>query len=443
MRRWRYRRLQHQLFVWLAFSILASVLAALLVFGFMRSLESPAGLRFRQLSAFASRQFAERWHDPAARQAFARELAEVFEVTIWLEDAKGELLVREGAPECHAPRHELDVGLDGVRLGHVRACFHGQHRFGALTFVLVLGSMCLVLWTAAALVSRRITRPLSLLVGTTREIGSGNLSARVRLGRHQGGELGLLAESVNDMAERIERQMRDQRELLAAVSHEVRSPLARLRVCAELLRGGGPNLRALDAIEREVEDLDVLVGKLLASSRLDFETLVKKSVVAAELCREALERRKLPATLLSDQTHGQRVDVDATLISRALDNLLDNAARHGGGARGCTVRLEPTPDAAREHAARAGQGAEMGQRTRSMLIFEVHDAGAGFAAETLPRAFDAFYSDGRSSHDLPGSLGLGLALVRRIALAHGGQAWAENMPDIGARVSFSVSLAQG
>lgn len=443
MRRWRHRRLQHQLFVWLAFSILASVLAAALVLGLLRPQESPVGVRFRQVSAFGSRQFAERWHDPVGRRAFARELAQVFELTLWLHDDTGRMLLREGPAECRGPRHSLDVDLEGVRLGQVRMCFHGQHRFGALAGVLVLGSMCLVLWTAAALVARRITRPLSLLVGTTREIGSGNLSARVRLGRHRGGELGLLAESVNDMAERIERQMRDQRELLAAVSHEVRSPLARLRVCVELLRGGGPNLKALDAIEREVEDLDILVGKLLASSRLDFETLVRRSVVAAELCGEALERRKLPITLLDDQTDRARVDVDATLISRALDNLLDNAARHGGGVRRCTLRLEPTPDVGRENVSNPGQRAEGGQRTPSMLIFDVSDAGPGFSGETLPRAFDAFYRDGRASHDQPGSLGLGLALVRRIAVAHGGQAWAENMPDSGARVSFSVALRQG
>ena len=85
---------------------------------------------------------------------------------------------------------------------------------------------------AAALVARRVVRPLSLLIDTTREIGRGNLDARVRLGRHQRGELGLLADSVNDMAQRLEAQMREQRELLAAVSHEVRSPLARLRVSA-------------------------------------------------------------------------------------------------------------------------------------------------------------------------------------------------------------------
>ena len=73
MKRWRHRRLQHQLFVWLATGILASVLAAALVLGLMRPLDSPVGVRFQQVSAFGSRQFAERWHDPAARQAFARE----------------------------------------------------------------------------------------------------------------------------------------------------------------------------------------------------------------------------------------------------------------------------------------------------------------------------------------------------------------------------------
>ncbi len=417
----RYRRLQHQLFAWLALTILVTGVVVALVLSLMQSGSSPFMARVEQVSAFAATQFLERWQDPGARDAYTRELAEAFGATIGLTDAEGNLLVQVGPPGCHGMRRTLDIEREGVLLGQVRACLHSHHRGGALTGLVVLGSACLVLWTAAALVARRITRPLSLLVGATREIGSGNLSARVRLGRHQRGELGLLAESVNDMAERIERQMRDQRELLAAVSHEVRSPLSRLRVCAEILRGDRHDTRALDAIEREVLELDTLIGKLLASSRLDFEMLTKQSVVLADLCREVMDRRQLAKGLLDDRTAGARVDVDPTLIARALDNLFDNAVRHGNGPSSCVLRFE------------------QGSLAKPVLICEVHDSGPGFAPETLARAFDAFYRAGESSHAQPGSLGLGLTLVLRIAQAHGGQAWAENVPGGGARVAFSVA----
>jgi signal transduction histidine kinase len=312
------------------------------------------------------------------------------------------------------------VRRGAVELGKVRVCLNGSRGF-ALSLLLVLGSACCVLWTAAAVVARRLIHPLSLLIRTTREIGSGNLSARVRLGRHQQGELGLLAESVNDMAQRIERQMRDQRELLAAVSHEVRSPLARLRVATEILRSGAPNERVLDAVEREVAELDTLIGKLLASSRLDFESLSRKSVVAAEIFADVLERRKLPSDMLCDESAGQRAELDVTLIARALDNLLDNAERHAGGATRCVLRIE-------------------GASPPGRLVFEVQDAGPGFAAAALPRVFEGFSSGGAQKRSEHGSLGLGLALVQRIARAHGGRAWAENRPEGGAKVGFDVAL---
>ncbi|HVZ32357.1 MAG TPA: HAMP domain-containing sensor histidine kinase, partial [Polyangiaceae bacterium] len=317
------------------------------------------------------------------------------------------------------PSPELRVVRAGVELGRVRVCWNGSHNF-ARAVVVVLGSACIVLWAAAAVVARRLIRPLSLLIRTTREIGSGNLAARVRLGRHQQGELRLLAESVNDMARRIERQMRDQRELLAAVSHEVRSPLARLRVATEMLRSGTATPQLLDAVEREVIELDALIGKLLASSRLDFETLSKTEVVAADVFADVLGRRGLGRELLDDQSGGQRVPLDITLIARALDNLLDNAERHAGGARHCVLR----PDAA-----------------TSRLVFEVHDAGPGFPSDVLPRIFDGLTSgSGARKRSTQGSLGLGLALVQRIARAHGGRAWAENLPGGGAKVAFDVAL---
>jgi two-component system OmpR family sensor kinase len=225
---------------------------------------------------------------------------------------------------------------------------------------------------------------------------------------------------VNDMAQRIERQMNDQRELLAAVSHEVRSPLARLRVGAEILRTDPNNARALDSIELEVVELDGLVGNLLASSRLDFGTSSKQLVVLSDLVQNVLSRHQLPATLFDDRSQGARAAVDPTLIARALDNLIENALRHAGGVAGCTLR--PAADA-------------------PAFVFEVRDAGPGFGRDVLPRVFEPFYRGHATSPVAPGSLGLGLCLVLRIARAHGGDAWARNAEGGGAEVAFSVAAS--
>jgi signal transduction histidine kinase len=145
---------------------------------------------------------------------------------------------------------------------------------------------------------------------------------------------------------------------------------------------------------------------------------------------DVLERRKLDPGLLEDQTGGRRAAVDPTLITRALDNLLDNAERHGCGVAACLLRIE----------AAAGTPSAREARALEHLIFEVRDAGPGFEPRTLPRVFEAFYRAGESGRTGPASLGLGLTLVQRIARAHGGRAWAENAASGGASVGFSVAL---
>ena len=150
-------------------------------------------------------------------------------------------------------------------LGTVRGCVEPRkHPRG--TFLVGFVAALATIWTASAFIARRLTRPLGELVRVTRAIGNGDLAARVRLGRHQTGEVGALADSVNEMAVRIETMLREERELMAAVSHELRSPLARLRVLVELARSGASEPRLLE-IEREIVGIDALIGKLLALRR--------------------------------------------------------------------------------------------------------------------------------------------------------------------------------
>jgi signal transduction histidine kinase len=255
----------------------------------------------------------------------------------------------------------------------------------------------------------RLTRPLLMVIRAARDIGDGKLETRLDIDHHRG-ETRVLAMAINDMAERIEQQLKDQRQLLAAVSHELRTPLGHMRVLIDTARAANDR-KALGELEREVLVLDDLVGRLLASSRLEFGNLdcrpldlgalVSDVATAAGVAPEAIEA-------IGDV----RASVDPTLVRRAVANLLDNARVHGGGA--VAVRIE--------------------RRARQVAI-EVDDAGPGMPADRRADAFRAFVP----SHN--GGLGLGLALVSRIAVAHGGGAWISDRPGGGTRVGFTVELA--
>src|SRR6185436_630488 len=116
------------------------------------------------------------------------------------------------------------------------------------------------------------------------------------------GEAAELAVTMNDMAARIERHLSEQRELLATVSHELRTPLARIRLLTELSRGGAPTDKTLDDLDREVMEMDALVGDLLASSRMDFAVLSRRPLDAIETAARALERAGAdPAALVVER----------------------------------------------------------------------------------------------------------------------------------------------
>ena len=219
----------------------------------------------------------------------------------------------------------------------------------------------------------------------------------------------MLSEALNDMAERIEQHVNDQRTLLAGVSHELRTPLGHVRLLVELAREGATTdaARRLDEIEREVVEMDDLVGQLLASARLDFSLDEPRAVDAVDVARRAIERAGLPASTLH-APEAVSIRGDPTLLARALANLIGNARAHAGGAT--KVRVE---------------------REKQGVAFLVEDVGPG-----LPKDGDLFAPFvGKGDH---GTLGLGLYLVRRIALAHGGAVVAEDKPGGGARVGFRV-----
>jgi two-component system OmpR family sensor kinase len=408
------------LFLWFG----ATIVLTGLVVGAVVALFGPGGSewqdnvgRFRELGRT---EFSRSWDRPEDRKALTNAVAHAFRANVTVEDASGRIIEQVGE-RCEGG-YELDVSRGGTLLGVVHGCLEPHRHPRGIFFVGLLAAVA-TLWGASAFIARRLTRPLGELVRVTRAIGDGDLAARVRLGRHQTGEVGALADSVNEMAVRIERQLKEERELMAAVSHELRSPLARLRVLVELARSGGagapPNNGTAAApegrlaeIEREIVGIDALIGKLLASSRLEFGAARPQTLVANVAAARALETAGIAPDVLVDETNGASVEADPTLLARALGNLVENAAEHAGGVERLTIREAP-----------------------GVLRFEVKDGGPGFSNDDLTRVFEPFT---RGKKTDGASLGLGLSLVARIARAHGGRAFAENAAEGGARVVIEL-----
>ena len=301
----------------------------------------------------------------------------------------------------------------------------GMHDHAEVLSVAIASALAALV--GAGLLARMILRPIEQLRGASGRLAGGDLGARAsELGTRELRELGA---SFNEMATNIEELFDARRQLVAWASHDLRTPVASLRAMIETIEDGLATAdEYLPAIGEQVETLAGLVDDLFELALLDAGavTLERRDASLGDLIASCLRsvdpearRRNIRLEARLDPAD-PAVRIAPDQVERVLRNLIANAVRHtpANGAVSITAR----PDA-------------------DQLIVAVEDTGDGLPPDAEQRMFDRFWRDDDSRTRSTGGAGLGLAIAKGLVLAHGGEIWAENRSAGGARVAFTLPLA--
>jgi len=320
----------------------------------------------------------------------------------------------------------------GGRGGHRPPPFPRSFLGGPGAVNLLVGILLSV--AAGIWLSRRFTRPLAMLARGAGALGAGDLGHRVPVAGND--EFGQVAASLNHMAERIGDQVRELQEdgrrrqqLLADVSHELRSPVTALKAMAEALRDGvaaGPErtARATGAILESAERMERLVNDLIELARLDLDEFplhpapIDLRMALADCLRRHRQAAQSAGIRLHPLPEGAPVMLsgDPHRLAQVFDNLLDNSISHAGAGADVHVSVEPG----------------------NPLTVVVSDTGRGISAQHLPYLFDAFYRGDPSRTPGGRHSGLGLRIARGIAHAHGGDLRVESTESQGTRAILTL-----
>jgi signal transduction histidine kinase len=310
----------------------------------------------------------------------------------------------------------MDVGSDErgpLRFVAMRAPQRGLMPHMQLPMLIEILVSLLVIGVVSWLIARSMGKPVEQLQQAVRRVAAGDLTARIGAPLTDSkDELGQLARDFDHMAHRIESLVERNRWLLRDVSHELRSPLARLQMALELGRGEAQSSVQpyFDRASREILRLDELIAEMLALARAEEGAagMAAEPVDIGELARERLaeaqmelDSRGLRASL--DGVETLKVEGYPVLLGRALDNLISNAIKFSPPGSEIQLRVDALE-----------QGAQI----------SVEDRGPGVPEAELPHLFSPFY---RGSNGLRANgQGLGLAIVERIVQVHGGRCLAVN-----------------
>ncbi len=360
------------------------------------------------------------------------------------DDRGGRPVELHGAPgvQYRPPQHlPTLIGPDGAPYRFVLLPRH-RSKFGIIDqppVRWILLSVALIVTGAVSyLLARSITRPIDDLTAATQKLAAGDLAARSSSAtRARGDELARLGASFDTMAQRIHELIESRERLLRDISHELRSPLARMRVALGLVRQPGADAeRQLARLELEIERLNGLIGQILSVSRL--------GAAGAELELERVDLGGLIETIVRDATYeaqsadrtvsweppARRIEVRGNphWLGSAIENVVRNAVRHTPAGSAVKLGLVEEPGCA---------------------LVCVEDEGPGVPADDLEHIFEPFYRSSGSAGSAgvasardraSGGEGLGLAITERVLRAHGGSVRALNRQSGGLRVELRLPV---
>jgi two-component system sensor histidine kinase CpxA len=310
-------------------------------------------------------------------------------------------------PQLVAPDGEVLTMLAAP----VRApeAFWNSQDIRVILFVFALMTSGLVSYTLA----KAVSRPVRKLRDATVSLAEGELGVRVAdsMGRRRD-ELGMLGRDFDAMAEKLQRAAEQQTELSRNISHELRSPLARMRVAVELARRKAGDLAEFERLDMEAERLDALIGQILSYNRLEGEDIAERAAVdVVDVINEVLENVNFESgrdIVALDNLAGDSVPIQGVrgALLSAFENVLRNAVRHGTGENLVTIRLDASPDT---------------------VSIDIEDDGPGVDESDLSQLFEPFFRTRASAEqDGNGGTGLGLAIARRAIDLHEGSIEAGN-----------------
>lgn len=381
-----------------------------------------------RLAATAAATLLEQQGTPACRQ-LAAALEQNGQMRLTLSDASGAIV-------CASPTHpEGDRAITLTVATPRQAMFRARGApgpafadigvppfpFRAVGLAIVIsGIVCFAM-------ARYLAAPLRRIRDASHRLAGGELHARA--GSHVGvrrDEIGDLVRDFDAMAERIEDLVRTQTQLLSDISHELRSPLARLHIALELARlRGGTDTPELDRIETEALRMNELIGRLLALVRAESGVAYEQE----EVDLGAIIRQVTDDADYEAQRHGRSVELridaapiirgDSRLIGSAVDNVVRNALRHTREDTAVEVTLSQETDC---------------------VAIAVRDHGPAVPAGELTRIFSPFYRVERARNRQTGGVGLGLAIAKRAVASHGGDIRAAIHSEGGLVVTITLPL---
>jgi signal transduction histidine kinase len=306
--------------------------------------------------------------------------------------------------------NDYDIIFASPRISEIPEPTYGTWIIGIIGIVVLFFCYLAVRW---------VFQPIRWMQEGAARIGKGELEYRIPTPRHD--ELGDLSRDINSMADDVEEMLEAKRQLMLAISHELRSPLTRSKVALELIDDEAARLSILE----DIGEMESLITDLLESEALNTRHAIlrREPVNIGELVESVLEidfNNRNSGISLDLQENIPEVELDVTRIRLLLRNLIDNGLRYnpeGGEALQVQVSLQD-----------------------GRLRIVVQDHGPGISAEHLKHVTDAFYRADPARSRITGGVGLGLYLCRRIVEVHGGTMEIDSRPGSGARVTVDLPV---